>query len=338
MKKNEPVSIIIGMRNSKSTITLLLKSILKQKYPIREIIVIDNRSQDNSVDIVLGMAKKTSIPIKVIIKKEDKGIGSSYNLGVKKAKSPYVVLMHSDTLLVSKNELEKLTKPFRDDPKTVASCPNLLLPKKLWEKYNFWEKCLFSRAVGNVNGGMNGKFDCIKKDVFQKIGGSNEKNFGENIKTGGEDIDLALRLNKVGKVILSQAKIIHLHYLGDDYKLSDWIINRKSFAKTYGTLLKLRSKVLFYFYKSQRKGSFSDAGIFIVLVKPILAILPFIPGLHFMGIMLLFIYAFFNSQKMYTNASTLFNPRIILLPFVDIFLVYYETFWMLDAFIFTKKQ
>lgn len=327
MKKYEQVSIIVGMRNSGTTIVQMLESVLKQKYPIREIIVIDNKSKDNSVALALSVSKKSKIPIKVIIKKEDRGIGSSYNFGVKMAHSSFVVLMHSDVLIISENELEKLTKPFRDDPKTIASYPKLLLPKEIWQKYNFWQKCLFARAVGVEIPAMNGKFDCLKKEVFERLGGSDEKNFGEKILTGGEDADLHLRLKRVGKVVPSEAKIIHLHYLGDDYRLSDWVKNRKTLAKSYGTFIKLRVK-----------DPLVSTGILIVLVKPVLTILPFIPYLHFVGIILLIVYAFLNSRKMYLSFSTLLNPRIILLPFIEIFLIYYETFWMIDAFVFTKKQ
>ena len=55
------------------------------------------------------------------------------------------------------------------------------------------------------------------------MGGFNEISFGGDVSVGGEDADLYLRLENKGKLILSKAKVIHLHYLGNNYSLSDWI-------------------------------------------------------------------------------------------------------------------
>ena len=41
-------------------------------------------------------------------RKKNQGVASSYNNGIKKAKADYVVLMHSDSKLPTKNEVEKL--------------------------------------------------------------------------------------------------------------------------------------------------------------------------------------------------------------------------------------
>jgi|SRR6185369_7781377 len=330
MKNNKsvqfpPVSVIIPMKNSETTILVTLESIKKQKYPIREVIIIDNVSTDNSIALVQKYSKKSKIPMTLIKRNKNKGVGASYNLGAKKAKSEFIVFMHSDSSLKNSNELEKLIKPLLSNKNVVAAYSTIINPQSIWETYNFWQKCLFARAVGKQGPGLNSKFDCLRRDVFLKIGGFDDVNFGEDIDIGGEDGDLHYRLLEIGEVVLSQAKVIHLHYLGKNYKISDWIKNRKLLSKTYGRIIRVQAKKL-------------PLGALVFVIKPTLALLPFLPKLHIIGIALLFVYAFWYTKKMFTSSLTLQDPRIVLLPFLNIFLIYYETFWMLDGLLFIRKE
>lgn len=325
-KKEVPsITAIVPMKNSETTILITLDSIIKQKYPVKEIIIIDNVSSDNSIAVVEAYAKKTKIPIKLIKRRENKGVGASYNLGTKTAKSDLVVFMHSDSSLETNTELIKLVKPLLDDTSVMASYSTIINPNSVWETYNFWQKCLFARAVSQENPGLNGKFDCIRREVFMRIGGFDDIHFGEDIGIGGEDADLHIRLQSEGKVVLSKARVIHLHYLGKNYKISDWIRNRKLLAKTYGRIIRVQGNALSF-------------GALAFAIKPTLAILPFLPKLHIIGVVLLVIYSFWYTKKMFTSISTLRDPRILLLPFLNIFLVYYETFWMLESLSLVKKD
>jgi len=330
------VTVVVPMRNSETTILHALESIIKQDFPVKEIIVIDNVSSDNSVKLVLQSAKRSKIPIRIIKQKENKGVGASYNLGVRNATSAYVIFMSSDSSLPSSHELKKLMKPFRKDSGAVASYPKVILPENIWNIYSFWQKCLFARSVGKEQPGFNGKFDCVKKEMFLRVGGSNTITFGGDVSIGGEDADLYLRLENQGKIVLSEAKVVHLHYLGSNYSVSDWVKNRKLLARTYGRLIRFHGRSLPF--KAHGKGLFIPLGILIFMIKPTLAVLPFIPNLHLFGVVLLIVYVFVNSRKMYTTLFTLMNPRIIFLPFIDIFLVYFETFWMIQAFLFVKRK
>lgn len=336
MNKTFPVSVVIPMRNSATTVFETLRSVVKQKYSIAEIIVIDNASKDNSRELVSGFAKKTKIPIILIKRKKNKGVGASYNLGAKRAKAAHVVFIHSDSSLPTVDELTKLTEPMRQNLAAIATYSTIIMPESIWNTYNFWQKCLFARSVGRESPGFNGKFDCVRKDIFLKVGGFNDKNFGEDIGIGGEDADLYLSLETKGKIVLGKAKVIHLHFMGHNYALSNWIRNRKLLARSYGRLLRLRGGRLPL--ATSGKGLSVPLGGLVFIIKPTLAIIPFIPHLHLLGIALLLLYSVFYSKKMYTTVSILSNPRIFLLPFIDIFLVYYETFWMLEAFFIMRKN
>lgn len=336
IKKQIPVSVIVPMRNSETTLLETLSSIEKQTYPVNEIIIVDNISTDISIKIANDYKTKSKIPIKILVNKVNNGVGASYNRGVKESSSEFVVFMHSDSSLPTVNELEKLVKPLLDYPDVVGSYPTVIIPDKVWYSYNFWQKCLFARAVGKDNPGFNGKFDCIRKSAFLKIGGFDEITYGRDVNIGGEDADLYLRLETQGKMVLSKAKTIHLHYLGSGYKLTDWIRNRKLLARTYGRLIRYQGRSLPL--KTHGKGLKIPLGMLLFALKPALAISLFIPYIQFIGVPLIIAYLFLNSRKLYTNHSTLRDPRILVLPFIEIFLLYYEVFWMLQAFLISKRN
>lgn len=321
-----PVSVIIPMRNSETTILLTLESLLKQTYPIKEIIIVDNVSTDSSISIVKKyIAKNKKIPIRLLLNKENKGVGGSYNRGVKKAASDYVVLMHSDSKLDSENELSKLTAPFYKDKEVVATFSYNILPMKVWRTYNFWQKTLLVRALNYNKPGLNGKFDCVKKNVFKKIGGFNVEQYGHHIMVGADDSDLHMRLLKEGKTVATRAKVIHLHYLGKDYSIGDFFENRKLLANSYGRLLRLENIRLGF-------------GGLKFLVKPALLILLFLPFLYPLNMVIFLSFIFWYYSRMYFSSETRLDPKIILLPFVTVILTILEVFWMIKAFLFLNKS
>lgn len=319
--KAESVSIILPMRNASTTVLHALESIAKQKYPIREIIIIDNASNDNSVSLVEKFSIGSKIPIKLIVRKKNKSLGSSFNIGVKNASSTFVILMHSDSYLPTDKELEKLTTPIRENVSVVATYPTIALLDSAWKTYGFWEKCLFARDVGKKTVGLITKFDCIRKQAYKRIGGIDVSNFG----FGGFDADLHESLIKIGKVVKSDAIVVHAHYLGNNYTLGKLLGKQRINARTYGRAIRTRGISLF------------QNGIFL-LVKPGLAILPFVPYLHNVGLIVLIAYSFLYTKKMFLTKSTLQDPKIIILPFVNVFSLYYETFWIIESFLFGKNK
>lgn len=319
----ESVSVVMSMRNASTTLLYALESITKQKYPIDEIIVVDNVSKDNSRELVLQFAKISKIPIQLLRQKEDGGVSTSYNRGGNIAKSPLIVFMASDASLPTEKELEKLTDPFRENPLVVATYSQNTLPSFVWNKYNFWQKFYSSRQVDSTRPGFVLKFDCVRRDVFLKIKGLDEKNFGDDA-VGGEDADISLRLRKEGKVIHSNARSYHLHYMGNDYNIAHIMKSKKIYARDYGRVIR-------------KDICLSPLRVSVFLIKPVLSILPFIPKFHTIGLLLLIVYSLLISKRMFLNFSTLINPRIILVPFLNIFFLYYEDFWMTQA-IFSKKK
>lgn len=316
------VSIVIPMRNSATTLIECLKSISTQRYPKSEILVIDNVSSDNSQDIVTAFAKSCPIPVKLLRQSVDRGVASSYNRGIKEARSPFIVLMTSDVSLPSPNELEKLVEPLVKDASVGATYSTSVLPQFIWDKYNFWEKYFAARMVENYSSLMVLKFDCIRREAFLSVGGFDEVNFGGDDRIGGEDADLTNRLKHHWRILRTDARSYHLHYIAQDYSLAHMMQSKKMSARSMGRFL--------------RKSPLQDVKASVLfLVKPLLAIVGLTPGV---GWLFLAFFAFAYTPKMFTSPSTLHDPRIILIPILNILFVYYETWWMAQGFITYRRQ
>ena len=328
MKKNEkiivPVSIIIVHRNSSSTILYTLEGIKKQDYPIREIIIVDNRSTDDSLSKIKKFSTNNKLlNIKILNKSLNTGISNSYNMGVKASKSNYVILMQADGVLPSRKEISNIMEPVFRENNISATTSFILMPNKVWDKYNFWEKCMFAPALNKDQRSFTGKFNYINKELFFKAGGFDEENFNSNV--GGEDVDLTIRLKKVGKVVETNAKVIHLHYLGENYSMLSWVRNRKLLARSYGKIIRMH------------KFNLSPQAQLLV-IKPCLAFFSFMLFLFPYNLLPIVIFSLIYMRVMYTTRETFTNPRIILLPLISIALVYYETFWMLEQFFSPVKK
>jgi len=306
------VTIIISMHNSETTIIDCLIGITTQDYPFNEIILFDNLSTDASVVRAKEFITSSTKPIKLVEQKINGGLALSYNTGAEMAQSEFIVFVHSDSLLPSTSELRKLVTVLEEDRSAVAACPSISMPKSVWLKFPYWQKFLFARDVMQERPSMCGKFDCIRRESFRQVGGSNAARFTTTCGYGGEDTDLAYRLRQTGRVIISPAKVIHLHDLSYNYNLSSLFRTRKMLARTYGKII-------------QFQGLLPLKEKFPLFIKLLLAFCPIPPILLLVSLIL--------STRMYTEKSTLFNWRIFLVPFVDVALIYYEAFWFIEGII-----
>ena len=78
--------------------------------------------------------------------------------------------------------------------------------------------------------------------------------------------------------------------------------------------------------------------LLVLLVKPFLAFFSLIIFIFPYNFLPIIAFALIYMKEMYTTKKTLTDPRILLLPFVSIALIYYETFWMVEEFLLPVKK
>lgn len=209
------ISVIMPVYNGESTLEKTLESLLGQSAEFDELIIINDASSDKSADVIKKFLEG-KLEFKLIENESRLGLAKSYNRGIRIAKGDLIVTLHQDIILKD-DSLEKLVAPFSDDQ--VAAASHIVIhPLEIWDKYNFWQKCFFARLAGRNFSGIDGKFDCFRKSALQKAGLFDEVHF----RTAGEDGDMVFRLKKIGKIVSTEAKIVHLHKI--DPKFSGKIL------------------------------------------------------------------------------------------------------------------
>lgn len=125
------------------------------------------------------------------------GLAKTYNRGMKAAKSEIIITIHQDCLPLEKEAVSKLIKPFVDE--NVVMAYSWILDQETNKKY-------FPHPP-------DGKFVAYKKSALDKVGYFDEKTFF----TGGEDVDLFLKMKNIGKIVEVDTGIVHKHvgYLGN---------------------------------------------------------------------------------------------------------------------------
>jgi GT2 family glycosyltransferase len=234
------LSVIIVNYNVKEFLQNLLHSIEKASDKItKEVIVVDNASDDGSVKLI-----KNKFPsIHIIENKVNAGFGKANNQALELARGEYILLINPDAI-VSEDTFDKMITFFKENPDAglagckilnadgslqlacrrsfpgpwtsftkVTSLSSLLPESKLFARYNL--TYLDENKTYEVDA-ISGSFMMMKKEVYQKVGG-----FDEEFFMYGEDLDLCYRVQQVGFKVYYVHSTQIIHYKGESTKRSN---------------------------------------------------------------------------------------------------------------------
>lgn len=237
MMNHPRISVIMPICGGAERLGPLLDSLRSQTVQPDEIIVVDN-APTAAHDVPEGLRYVWNQGIRTL--------SGNYNLGVEHATGDLVLLTQQDCWPAHSMTLEGLLKEFKvtagDDshqdefqslkkPSPVVAATALVrLPEAVFQSYGFWGKVLMARWVGTTQQGISGKFDLVRRDVFEKIGGYDCEHF----QFAGEDIDLCVRLSEEGRVVVTDSEVIHHHHQGNEtsayYVLGKHYMNAEGFG------------------------------------------------------------------------------------------------------------
>jgi GT2 family glycosyltransferase len=233
------LSIIIVNYNVKEFLQNLIHSISKSSPKIsREIIIVDNASNDGSVEFI----KEKFPEVNLIANNKNLGFSKANNIGMKLAKGKYILLLNPDTF-VSEDTFEKMIEFFDSKPEVgLAGCKilnpdgtlqlacrrsfpgpwtsfckvtglsKLFSKTRLFAKYNL--TYLDSDQTYEVDA-ISGSFMMFRKELYEKIGG-----LDENFFMYGEDLDFCYRTQKSGYKVYYVHSTQIVHYKGESTKRS----------------------------------------------------------------------------------------------------------------------
>ncbi len=121
MPLNDFVSVTIVTYNSGRFIKRCLESVLEQRYPNREIIVIDNASTDGTTDILEQFDDR----VKIIYNEENIGFAAAQNQAIHLSRGEWILTLNPDVLLLP-GFIQELVDAGNVDPKCGTVCGKLL--------------------------------------------------------------------------------------------------------------------------------------------------------------------------------------------------------------------
>jgi glycosyltransferase involved in cell wall biosynthesis len=191
---NEPlISVVVTAYNEEEYLPKCLEAIVNQNFPKEEyeLILVDNNSTDKTAEIAKSFGAR-------VIKEEKQGNTFAISRGMKSAKGQLIALTDSDTR-VSPDWLLAIKEIFKDEKIVAATgTADMDTTSKLfnWLSGDVYEGFVkFNFLIGKPH--ITGFNLVVRRSAFEKVGGVDEK------FTMSSDIDLGLRLGKIGKVVFS---------------------------------------------------------------------------------------------------------------------------------------
>ncbi|MBQ7067108.1 MAG: glycosyltransferase family 2 protein [Lachnospiraceae bacterium] len=133
------ITIIMTAYNSEQTIEKSIKSVLKQLYPIYELIIVDDGSTDRTKEIC---CKYVGEKVK-LLEKENGGPSSARNMALKFAKGKYICFLDSDDTYES-CFLETMVENIKQDY-DMCICPYYICKNKIKKE----PQILFAKLTSN---------------------------------------------------------------------------------------------------------------------------------------------------------------------------------------------
>lgn len=260
MKNDIELSIIIVNFNTKDLLVRCLSSVVNARTDCDrwELIVVDNASTDGSAE-KLKKLRTQNPELIVVINRKNLGFAKANNIGIKKSRGKYILLLNSDTE-VGKGTIQAMVAFMGAHPEAGASTCKLLLPDGSMDSachrgfptpwaaltYFIGLERLFGRSrlfgqyhmeykdltrVHQVDA-ISGAFFMVRRDAISDVGLLDEDFF-----MYGEDLDWAYRIKQKGWKILFNPEVSVLHrkkQSGREH--SDRAIRRQTERHFYDTM------------------------------------------------------------------------------------------------------
>ena len=218
------VSVIILNWNGKNYIRSCLDKVLLQNYSNMEIIVVDNASDDGSAELI----RRSYPSVDLVENKQNLGFGGGNNIGIRRAKGDYVLILNNDAEL-DEGCIRAMREALDRHPE-CGGCASKIYFKNNPQIVDAAGIAVFSDGLSTGRGRFeHGSLYEKEEEVFGASGccALFRREMLEDIKVAGEyydedffayadDTDLGwrARLSGWGCIYAPEAKTYHLHSAG----------------------------------------------------------------------------------------------------------------------------
>lgn len=138
------ISVVICTYNGEKYITEQLKSIINQSVCPDEIVVCDDKSDDNTVVIIEDILSKSGINYDILVNERNIGITKNFEQGIRMSKGDIIFFSDQDDIWRN-DKIEKIINVFEENKRCVVAYSNAELidvngsvtGNKLWKVIGF---------------------------------------------------------------------------------------------------------------------------------------------------------------------------------------------------------
>lgn len=210
----QKISIVTVTYNSSKTLSSTIESVLAQRYPNIEYIIIDGLSTDNTTNIIHSYESSFNGRLKWISEK-DNGLYDAMNKGIWMATGDIIGILNSDDFFTSNDVLEKVAAGFTEEVDAVYGDLHFVRPDNLNHCVRYYSSKIFRRSLMRLGFiPAHPTFYC-RRECFEKYG-----YYKTDYKIAA-DFDLLLRF-------------IYVHNMRIKYLPMDMVTMRLGGASTNG--------------------------------------------------------------------------------------------------------
>lgn len=138
------VSVVVPAYNEATLIVPAVRALLALRYPLHEVVVVDDGSTDGTLDVLVDAFDLVPVPSRpageipvravvrqvlvprngrtrlIVVSKSNSGRSEAVNVGINTAREALVALIDADSIL-EPDALVRITQPFIDDPNRVVA-------------------------------------------------------------------------------------------------------------------------------------------------------------------------------------------------------------------------
>ena len=212
----EKVTFYIPVYNVEKYIKSCIENILRQTYPIYEILIINDATPDNSIAIAEQFRKKYPDLIKIIHHKENKGLAAVRNTAIENAKGNFLATINTDAI-PDETFLEIIMMEFlKDNSEKIGGIGGKLLEQHSIYTVDRCREVLMRQHYGDEKVEpqfLFGSTSVFRLSVLKEIGG-----FNPIYKTNFEDCDISNKIKNSGYKLLYLPNAIANHQRQDTLK------------------------------------------------------------------------------------------------------------------------
>lgn len=200
------ITLYIPCFNAQKTIGACLDAVFQQARPADAVLVID----DGSTDMTVEIAKK--YPLKIIKHAKNRGLAAARNSAIKNTDAEFIASLDSDCK-PDKDWLDYLIKGI--NLPNVAGSGGKIVETSTSSVFDIWRSVHMQQHWGAVKK-INPPFLFGSNTLFRRDSLIQAGFYNESYKNNSEDVDISIRLRKIGYNLIYEPLAVASHLREDD--------------------------------------------------------------------------------------------------------------------------